>query len=157
MTIAILTACTAHNQRNKSQEAALLKQIQANDVQVIQQGARLQLIFPVDDFFRLASTDFQNRKISTIQNAALYLDLYLDRRHANTQITVSGYSDQTFSTAKRLLLSNEYADAMAAFFWNHGFTKKQLKIVGYGSLRPIANQKTAAGSAYNRRVMIQVF
>ncbi len=156
----VLSGCS-HPKPNpltpRQQQLLTLRQsIQQDGVQIIKQGARVQLVIPVDTFFHLASTQLLDYKTDTVQRIALFLQIYLQQFSQPVMIHVSGYSDTVYPSAKRIPLSNQYAQVIASFLWNHGFSHKQLHIVGFGSLHPIGNNKTTRGSGYNRRVMVQV-
>lgn len=69
---------------------------------------------------------------------------------------VQGHTDSTGTAAYNLKLSQERADAVRDYLVNHGVPPDELTARGYGLTMPIADNKTAAGRAQNRRVVLQV-
>jgi outer membrane protein OmpA-like peptidoglycan-associated protein len=159
----VLTLTACHHQSPKpsgliiaKQPPTLVQEIRFRGAQIIQQGARLQIILPTDQFFRAASTELRGNSIKTMKLIALYLKGYLQQFHTNTPITVAGYTDQVFNKRKQYKLSHQYAQVITSYLWNQGFSQTKLRPLGFGSTHTIANPKTMRGSAYNRRVVIQV-
>jgi len=68
---------------------------------------------------------------------------------------VEGHSDSAGNDAKNLALSQRRAEAVADYLGSHGIESKRLHAVGYGEVKPIASNKTAAGRALNRRVVLK--
>jgi outer membrane protein OmpA-like peptidoglycan-associated protein len=135
---------------------SLRQQIQQHGAQIIQQGTRLQIILPTDQFFRPQSTEIKSSQTETMDIIAIYLKSYLHSRPANRMITVSGYTDTVYTPEQRHQLSAQYAQVVASYLWNQGFSPRQLKVVGYGATKAIASTRTPSGSSYNRRVVIEV-
>ena len=156
----ILSAC-AHKQpteqeRIEAQQQQRLAQIKQAHVQVIQQGSRLQMRLPTDKFFLRQTTQLKETQVPTLRLIASYLHTYTNQHVTNYPIKVYGYTDTVYSRKGRRILSNQYSQVIAAFMWNHGFSPKQMKVVGFSAKHSIASNRTIDGSAYNRRVMIQV-
>ena len=146
----------AKNKLSPKEQKEVLVELRKAGVQVIQQGHVLQMVLPTDLFFEPQSTEVQEDYVYTLHEVALYLHTYVSQFSPQPVVRVSGYTDTVFSHKSRKALSNQYAQSVASYLWNDGFTSQQLVIAGYGALHPIANNETAQGSAYNRRVMIQV-
>lgn len=134
----------------------LLSEIEAANVQVIQQGSRLQIILPTDHFFKWTTTNIKDSKIPVLQMIALYLHNFASSHTTHYPIKISAYTDTVYMRSYRRELSNQYAEVIAAFMWSRGFSPKEMQVVGYGALYPLASNVTARGSAFNRRVMIQI-
>ncbi len=134
----------------------LPQKISSSGVQIIQQGARLQMVLPIDKFFRLQTTQIKPHQIRTLKRIAAYLKGYLQDYHVKPVITVAGFTDTVYTKRKRYQLSHQYADVVASYLWRQGFSHKQLRVQGFGATDPIANPKTAIGAGFNRRVVIQV-
>ena len=69
-----------------------------------------------------------------------------------TRVEVSGYTDNTGSRKTNLRLSQQRAEAVEAFLVQNGASPAQVSAKGYGEDSPVADNKTAAGRAQNRRV-----
>ena len=71
-----------------------------------------------------------------------------------TNFKLEGYTDNTGVAAKNLQLSKERAAAVKDYLISKGISADRLSSEGYGIVKPIASNKTAAGRAQNRRVEI---
>jgi OmpA-OmpF porin, OOP family len=78
------------------------------------------------------------------------------REHPRLTVEVQGHTDSTGSAIYNLALSERRAESVRAYLVSQGVSASQLSAKGYGLTRPIASNKTAAGRAANRRVVIHV-
>lgn len=152
----VYTAKNKAAQKAKNQKNHMLAQIKRAGVQVIQQGARLQMVLPIDKFFKSTTTQLKPKQTRTLQHIAIYLQTYIKHHTTRYPIKITAYTSTSYTPQQRQYLSDQYAQVIASYLWNHGFTTKQLSVIGHGSSHPIASNRTPQGSAYNRRVMIQV-
>ena len=72
--------------------------------------------------------------------------------NANTFIQISGHTDNTGNEAENKKLSEARAKAVAEYLIIKGIDKKRIKYIGYGSVKPIANNDIEEGKQKNRRV-----
>ncbi len=72
--------------------------------------------------------------------------------HPEFNLQIAGHTDSTGSEAHNRKLSNDRAEAVAAYLTMHGAQPEGLTTVGYGSSKPIATNTTEEGRAQNRRV-----
>jgi outer membrane protein OmpA-like peptidoglycan-associated protein len=72
------------------------------------------------------------------------------------QIEVGGHTDDAGDAAHNTELSKQRAAAVVAYLTTKGVDAKRLSSQGYGPDKPIADNKTAAGRAKNRRVEFNV-
>ena len=70
------------------------------------------------------------------------------------KLTVEGHTDSTGSYRNNLELSRRRAQAIVDWLVAHGIQTARLKVAGYGSSRPIADNSTAQGRERNRRIEI---
>ena len=78
----------------------------------------------------------------------------LAKANANAFITIEGHTDASGNAAKNKLLSQQRADAVRMKLINDfKIDAARLSSVGYGSAKPVADNKTAEGKALNRRVI----
>ena len=70
------------------------------------------------------------------------------------KLTIEGYTDSSGSYRNNQELSRRRALAIANWFKGHGIPNSRLKVVGYGSQRPIADNNTPEGRERNRRIEI---
>lgn len=72
----------------------------------------------------------------------------------SVNVTIEGHTDNVGSAKGNQALSEKRAKAvMNILIKEYKVDAKQLRAVGYGSTKPIADNKTAAGKAENRRIM----
>ncbi len=76
--------------------------------------------------------------------------------HPRLRVEVQGHTDGVASEAYNLKLSEARANAVRDYLVAHGVDPAELTAKGYGKLRPIASNQTAAGRALNRRVVLVV-
>jgi OmpA-OmpF porin, OOP family len=69
---------------------------------------------------------------------------------------VDGHTDDQGKDDANLLLSQNRANAVKAYLVSKGVADARLKSTGYGEAKPVADNKTAAGRAKNRRVEMTV-
>jgi OmpA-OmpF porin, OOP family len=62
-----------------------------------------------------------------------------------------GHTDNTGTDAVNEKLSQKRADAVAQYFAKQGISADRISAKGFGSTQPIADNKTSAGRAQNRR------
>ncbi len=72
------------------------------------------------------------------------------------KIQITGHTDNVGSEEKNLELSEERARSVRDWFIAKGIDSARIAYVGKGSLKPIADNKTAEGRSKNRRVEIKV-
>jgi OOP family OmpA-OmpF porin len=71
-------------------------------------------------------------------------------------LEVAGHTDNAGSAADNRALSQKRADAVVAYLSSKGIDAKRLQAKGYGPDKPIADNKTVAGRAKNRRVEFNI-
>jgi outer membrane protein OmpA-like peptidoglycan-associated protein len=72
--------------------------------------------------------------------------------HPRCHLTIEGYTDNTGSTKENMRLSVLRAATVQAYLVSKGVDPNQLSTIGFGAIRPIGDNETAAGRAANRRV-----
>lgn len=71
-------------------------------------------------------------------------------------ITIEGHTDNTGKADKNLQLSKDRAAAVKEYLSSKGISADRMESEGYGQERPVADNKTAAGRADNRRVELEL-
>ncbi len=74
--------------------------------------------------------------------------------YPNSKFVVEGHTDNTCSDKINNELSQKRADAVMNFLISKGFPKENIKAIGYGSAKPLGDNKTKKGRQENRRVEI---
>jgi outer membrane protein OmpA-like peptidoglycan-associated protein len=72
------------------------------------------------------------------------------------RVAIDGHTDNVGSEKSNVELSNLRAGAVMKYLTDHGVAASRLTASGYGPYKPIADNKTAAGRAQNRRVEINI-
>jgi outer membrane protein OmpA-like peptidoglycan-associated protein len=67
-------------------------------------------------------------------------------------VEIQGHTDDVGADNANLLLSQSRANSVKKYLIEHGVSEGRLTANGYGETKPIADNKTAAGKALNRRV-----
>jgi OmpA-OmpF porin, OOP family len=71
-------------------------------------------------------------------------------------VDVDGHTDASGKADKNQILSEARAEAVKTYLVSKGIADSRLKATGYGSEKPVADNKTAAGKAKNRRTEMGV-
>jgi OOP family OmpA-OmpF porin len=77
------------------------------------------------------------------------------RQHPEIALEVSGHTDNIGSQEENQKLSELRAAYVKMWLVEHGIAEDRISTAGYGYLKPIASNRTAAGRATNRRVEIR--
>lgn len=72
------------------------------------------------------------------------------------RLDVEGHTDDTGAAAHNQQLSEQRAASVRAWLVAHGISGSRLESHGYGSTKPVADNKTPEGKAKNRRVELAV-
>lgn len=132
-----------------------VSQMETAGIQMIQHGDRLMMIIPTDNFFEPMTTTVKREQKQNLRLMAKFVKTYADR-YPTSVIRVTGYSDRVYSQRTQLQLSQNYAEAIAAYIFNTGIAENRLAIQGRGSNEPIAGEYAPASMALNRRVVVQI-
>ncbi|MCX7727042.1 MAG: OmpA family protein [Chitinispirillaceae bacterium] len=76
------------------------------------------------------------------------------KKYPQIVIEVRGHSDAIGSYEKNMRLSQLRAEAVRQYIISKGIDPERVRAVGFGSTVPIADNRTAAGRAINRRIEI---
>jgi len=74
------------------------------------------------------------------------------KEHPEIKISIEGHTDNTGSVGGNQKLSENRAAAVKAYLAKQGVSEDRMRTSGFGQSKPIADNKTAAGRAANRRV-----
>ncbi len=78
------------------------------------------------------------------------------QKHPEIKIVIEGHTDSIGTEAYNQKLSERRAKAVFDYFVSKGISPDRMKTVGFGELKPKADNSTAEGRAINRRVEIKV-
>jgi outer membrane protein OmpA-like peptidoglycan-associated protein len=133
------------------QEKKLREQTAGTGVEVQRQGDEIKLVMPSGITFDTNSYAIKPEFRQTLDQVASTLAEY-----EKTMVDVYGHTDSTGGDSINLPLSNNRAQAVAAYLSGKGVNSARLGTKGLGSSVPVADNTTAAGKQANRRVEIKL-
>jgi len=80
----------------------------------------------------------------------------LKSENRNVYLEIQGHTDATGSETINQRLGEARAEAVRLFMNQHGVALNRMSTISYGSTTPVAENKTRAGRAQNRRVVVIV-
>ncbi|MES1205035.1 MAG: OmpA family protein [Pseudomonadota bacterium] len=97
--------------------------------------------------FKVNSADIQKTSFKLLADAVKVLKEYTDLR-----IEISGHTSSEGDAAKNLKLSQDRAEAVKAYLVSAGVASDHITAAGFGSDKPIGDNKTSKGREQNRRI-----
>jgi len=98
-------------------------------------------------YFETNSDVIKESSFVNLDKLATILNEYPD-----ANVSIEGHTDSDGDDAKNLDLSQRRADAVKAYLASHGIAASRLTSSGFGETKPVADNKSSAGKAKNRRV-----
>ncbi len=102
-------------------------------------------------FFNTGSYQLLKKSYAPLNEVAKIL-----KENPTLQLDIEGHTDNAGDAAKNQTLSENRASAVKAYLIAQGIEGTRLSAAGYGPDRPVADNKTAAGKAKNRRVELKL-
>lgn len=100
--------------------------------------------------------DVNKFELKTESQAELDLLVQLLLDNPTVKIEIGGHTDNIGKPADNLALSNNRAKAVVNYLVSKNIPAQRLTAKGYGETRPVADNKTEAGRAVNRRTELKV-
>jgi outer membrane protein OmpA-like peptidoglycan-associated protein len=102
----------------------------------------------------LKGVNFKTNSAELMAESYRVLDEIVPQIQGNLEITfeIAGHTDNRGNATKNQMLSQTRAQSVANYFIQKGVDSKRLKVMGYGSSRPLSPNTSAEGRALNRRV-----
>jgi len=100
--------------------------------------------------------DVNKFELKTESQAELDLLVQLLLDNPTVKIEIGGHTDNIGKPADNLALSNNRAKAVVNYLVSKNIPAQRLTAKGYGETRPVADNKTEAGRAINRRTELKV-
>jgi outer membrane protein OmpA-like peptidoglycan-associated protein len=76
------------------------------------------------------------------------------KQYPDVEVEVRGHTDSAGDYGKNMMLSQRRADAVRQYLISQGISGDRIKATGFGSSSPVADNRSAAGRAQNRRIEI---
>lgn len=102
-------------------------------------------------FFTTGSSKLLAKSYKSLQEVVQIL-----KDNPSYKIDVDGYTDNTGNADKNQVLSEKRAGAVKAYLIGNGIDESKITATGHGIDNPVADNKTAAGRAKNRRVEMKL-
>ncbi len=101
-------------------------------------------------FFETNSDKLKVASLSQLDELAVIL-----KKYEAANLLIEGHADSQGADDFNLNLSQKRTESVKAYLMGKGIMESRLTAVGYGETKPIADNKTAAGRAKNRRVELK--
>ena len=98
-------------------------------------------------FFSTGSSKLLTKSFSKLNDVVSILN-----ENPSYKVNIDGHTDNTGKEDKNQTLSEQRAASVKAYLVSKGIDESRLTSTGYGQEKPVADNKTAAGRAKNRRV-----
>ncbi len=132
-------------------QAEEIKQIKDAKVEKVNNGEGLKVTFDAGILFATGSSTLSADAQESLSKFAQTL-----LNNPETNIAVSGHTDNTGSDAINNPLSEKRAASVVNFLVSKGVASSRMTSVGNGSNQPVASNSTAEGRTKNRRVEIVI-
>jgi outer membrane protein OmpA-like peptidoglycan-associated protein len=141
----------ARAEAERNVRAAIEKVAEAAKLAVKQDDRGTVIVLP-------GSVLFESGKATLFALAQQKLALLAEqlRNQKTSMITVEGHTDSRGTPSTNMQLSQERADSVRSYLVSQGIPSEQIRAVGMGETRPVADNKTTEGRAENRRVEIVI-
>lgn len=136
----------------KDSKQALIKELQRLDIQYVEYGDTITLIVPTDRYFMFNTARFNELCFPGLSDLIKLIKMYPQ----TCPIYVAGFTDNVGSRYSKDRMSQARAERMVAFLWANDIPARRLIAEGYGDRNPVGDNHIIHGSAYNRRLEIQI-
>ncbi|MBA2657702.1 MAG: OmpA family protein [Tatlockia sp.] len=136
----------------KDSKPALIKEIKKLDIQYIEYGDTVTFVVPTDKYFIFESARFNELCFPGLSDLIKLIKTFPNC----CPIYVAGFTDNVGSRFSKKMMSQARAERMVAYLWANDIPARRLVAEGYGDKHPVGNNKLIHGSAYNRRLEIQL-
>jgi outer membrane protein OmpA-like peptidoglycan-associated protein len=114
-----------------------------------------QKCYPKVIILKGVTFDFNKSVLRPESHPVLDENLTVLKSRPKMTVTIVGYTDSDGNDAYNQKLSEARANAVMQYFLQKGISADRMKAIGKGKADPIADNKTDAGKAQNRRIEIE--
>jgi len=115
-----------------------------------------EVVKQLNDFAKSILFDTGKSTIKQVSFGTLASIKSVMNEYSHARFRIEGHTDSTGTAATNERLSKERAAAVKDYLIANGVDASRLESEGYGPSRPVADNKTAAGRAQNRRTEVVV-
>jgi OOP family OmpA-OmpF porin len=110
-----------------------------------------------ENIVRLDGANFATSSAQLAKSANVKLDEVVNaaKQYPDAKFDVSGHTDSRGKKVVNQKLSEKRATSVKQYLLSHGVAADRISTAGYGDTQPIADNKTSAGRAANRRVDVR--
>ena len=72
--------------------------------------------------------------------------------YKEANVIIEGHTDNQGEDADNLVLSQKRTESVKRYLASQGIEESRMSAIGYGESKPVADNSTAKGRAFNRRV-----
>jgi outer membrane protein OmpA-like peptidoglycan-associated protein len=119
------------------------------DVQIQTTQKEVQINMDSDVLFDFDKAILKPKSLKILDKVKRILEIYVD-----DNILVEGHTDSIGNVAYNQKLSERRAESVKKYFVEQGIEEKRINTKGYGKLKPLVSNATAAGRRKNRTVRI---
>jgi outer membrane protein OmpA-like peptidoglycan-associated protein len=137
----------------KDSKPVLIRELKKLDIQYIEYGDTVTFVVPTDRYFMFESARFNELCFPGLSDLIKLIKMF----PKCCRIYVAGFSDSVGSRYSKRMMTQARAERMVAFLWANDIPAQRLVAEGYGDKNPVGDNRLIHGSAYNRRLEIQIF
>ncbi|MBA2710187.1 MAG: OmpA family protein [Tatlockia sp.] len=137
----------------KDSKPRLIRELKKLDIQYIEYGDTVTFVVPTDKYFMFESARFNELCFPGLSDLIKLIKTF----PICCRIYVAGFTDNVGSRYSKRMLTQARAERMVAFLWANDIPSQRLVAEGYGDKHPVGDNRLIHGSAFNRRLEIQVF
>lgn len=128
-----------------------IESLNDHQIQVVNEGNRLTMVIPTDKYFVFDTPNISQLKLGYLADIVKLIQCFPE-----SKIYVAGFTDDVGSDKHKKTLSQDRAQAVVAYLWAKGIPQARLNAEGYADKYPIGDNFLIHGSAFNRRVEVQL-
>lgn len=121
--------------------------------EIIEEVVAVEAVAVVPEVSELRTVHFEFNKYDLTPRAKMKLDENSEilRNNSSMKVVIKGNTDSIGPETYNLTLSERRAQVVYDYFRSKGIASERMQTVGYGSSRPVAENRTREGRAQNRR------
>jgi outer membrane protein OmpA-like peptidoglycan-associated protein len=131
------------------QQQAQYERLINEGLRVISLGDIVEITVPSDKLFYPNESNLMYSGLPILGDTLAFINSY-----GPVKINVSAHGDITGTEIHALNLTRLQAQSVMTYFWAHGKPLDQMEFYGMNHQEPIADQDTATGEYFNRRIEI---